>query len=267
MKSWMLCCCLLVAALGLYAQPQTDLVDRQILEDRQTLDYPPLREADIFWERKVWRVIDVREKLNLPFSYPAQPLFDILKEEALAGNINLYDPAYDPYQKVFTAADLEDVLARRDTIEIYDLITQLPELKVVSNSIYAEDVNRYRVEEIWYFDSRTSTLKVQIIGLAPMLDVLDENANFIYEKPLFWVNFPESREVLDGYQVYSDANESHRNSWTDHLERRKFASYIYKSPNMRDFRLQDMYSGTDLLLQADRINQEIFNFEHDLWSY
>ena len=31
---------------------------------------PTVREADIFWSRKIWRVIDLREKMNLPLYYP-----------------------------------------------------------------------------------------------------------------------------------------------------------------------------------------------------
>jgi hypothetical protein len=56
-------------------------------------------------------------------------------------------------------------------------------------------------------------------------------------------------------------------TWEDLFEMRFFASYIYKESNVYDRRLQDYLSGVDLLLEADKIKQEIFNFEHDLWSY
>ncbi|MEL6845924.1 MAG: gliding motility protein GldN, partial [Bacteroidota bacterium] len=62
-------------------------------------------------------------------------------------------------------------------------------------------------------------------------------------------------------------NDSSLTSWEDLFEMRFFASYIYKASNVRDYRLEDYLSGVDLLLEADKIKQEIFNLEHDLWSY
>ena len=45
---------------------------------KRVLPYDHVREADIFWEKRVWRVIDIREKMNLPFAYPERPFFSIL---------------------------------------------------------------------------------------------------------------------------------------------------------------------------------------------
>jgi hypothetical protein len=56
-------------------------------------------------------------------------------------------------------------------------------------------------------------------------------------------------------------------SWEDIMEMRYFSSYIYKESNVYDRRLQDYLSGVDLLLEADKIKNEIFSFEHDLWSF
>ena len=51
------------------------------------------------------------------------------------------------------------------------------------------------------------------------------------------------------------------------MEMRFFSSYIYKESNVHNRRLQDYVQGVDLLLEADKIKQTIFNFEHDLWEY
>jgi len=110
-------------------------------------------------------------------------------------------------------------------------------------------------------------LQVRILGIAPLIDVKDDNGNFRYEKPMFWVYYPECREVLSRHQVFNSGNDASPNSWEDLLEMRFFSSYIYKQSNVHDFRLQDYLSGVDLLLEADKIKHEIFNFEHDLWSY
>jgi Gliding motility associated protein GldN len=48
---------------------------------------------------------------------------------------------------------------------------------------------------------------------------------------------------------------------------RRFSRYVYKESNVQNRRLQDYLQGMDLLLEGEKIKQEIFNFEHDLWSY
>ena len=55
--------------------PVDDIVEKRIINERRVLPYQPLREADIFWEKRIWRVIDIREKMNLPFAYPEMPFF------------------------------------------------------------------------------------------------------------------------------------------------------------------------------------------------
>lgn len=53
-----------------------DIVARNLVKDQRILDYQPIREADIVWDKRIWRVIDVREKMNLPFVYPVRPFSD-----------------------------------------------------------------------------------------------------------------------------------------------------------------------------------------------
>lgn len=63
------------------------------------------------------------------------------------------------------------------------------------------------------------------------------------------------------------ANMANQMTWEDAFEMRLFNSYIIKASNVLDYRLQDQYSGVDLLQEGEKIKQDIFNFEHDLWSY
>ena len=67
-----------------------DVVERTLVEENKILKYEPIREADISWERRIWRVIDCREKMNLVFKYPQDPFFDIIKEMAENGELTLF---------------------------------------------------------------------------------------------------------------------------------------------------------------------------------
>jgi gliding motility associated protien GldN len=154
-----------------------------------------------------------------------------------------------------------------DTVITFDPETYDEQLQIVRNEINPEDVKRFRIKEVWFFDEETSTLQVRILGIAPLIDVKDENGNFKYEKPMFWVYYPGARQMLAKEKVFNIGNDGSPLSWEDLFEMRYFASYIYKESNVFDRRLQEYLTGVDLLLESDKIKQQIFNFEHDLWSY
>jgi len=250
-----------------FAQPMDDIVERKIMSQREILNYQPLREADIFWEKRIWRVIDVREKMNLTFMYPNDPFFSILQNAALNADITLYSTESDRFDFPLDSVEVRRLFYSTDTIEIHDPITYEFTLKVIENWINWEDVKRFRIKEAWFFDENTGSMNVRILGIAPLIDVTDENDNFRYEKPMFWVYYPEARPVLSKHKVFNPQNDAALISWEDLLEMRFFASTIYKQSNVRDLQLRHYLTGVDLLLEAEKIKQEIFNFEHDLWSY
>lgn len=247
--------------------PLDDITDKRTIESVRVLPYDPVREADVFWEKRIWRVIDIREKMNLPFSYPERPFFTILQEAAEAGEINVYSPEDDKFTHRLTGAEVSAMGASIDTVTTFDPVTYEEKIQVVRNELNPEDIKRFRVKEVWFFDEETSTMQVRILGIAPLLDVKDENGNFKYEKVMFWVYYPEAREVLAREKVFTYGNDAAPITWESLFEMRFFSSYIYKESNVFDRRLQDYVQGVDLLLEADRIKQSIFNFEHDLWEY
>lgn len=249
-------------------QPLDDITTRDVMKDRVTLPYQPLREADILWERRIWRVVDVREKMNLPFSAPESPLFKVLSDAALAGELNVYSTEDDKFSKRLNPSDIRSLLYRRDTIIVFEPEDYTEEVKIVENETNWEDVKRFRIKESWFFDTKTSTLRSRILGIAPIIDVKDENGNFKYEMPLFWVYYPAARPMLAQHKAITHGeNYSATTTWEDIFEKRYFASYITKENNVQDLRLQDMYSGLDLLMESDKIKNELFAREHDMWSY
>ena len=42
--------------------------------DKKPIAYPHVREADIMWSKVVWRIVDLREKINQPLYFPTQPI-------------------------------------------------------------------------------------------------------------------------------------------------------------------------------------------------
>lgn len=248
-----------------FKRPLDDIVENRSMQERMVLPYEPLRESDVFWKKKVWRVIDVREKMNHHFAYPVKPLITIMMEAAMRGDVRAYID--DQWSAELTQTDISNKAASTDTITVFDPKTYIPEQKVVVNDLNPEDIKRYRVKEVWYFDEETSQMKVRIIGIAPLKDVTDDSGNFLYEEPLLWIYYPDCRSYLAREMAYMNHNDASPISWEDIFEMRYFSSYIYKQSNVKDRRLKDYLSGADLLIEADNIKNEIFNYEQDFWSY
>lgn len=266
----------LCLAFGLQAQmlnePETQtpldgIVDYSHLQQKRALEYPPVRAADVLWEKRIWRELDTREKMNLPFRYEKAPLFSILLKGIEEGELEVYSPENDQFSLPLSYDELAKSLYKVDTIPVFDPITYIETYQIVQNDVDPQDVVRYRIKEVWYFDSKYAALRVKILGIAPIIQEFDDNGNFRFERPLFWVYYPDARDFLAQHAIYNNGNDKPTMSWEDLLEMRFFASHITKESNVFDKRLEDTYSGKELLQEADKIRMEIFNYEHDMWSY
>ncbi len=246
--------------------PLDGIVDRSELNTNKALPYPPVRAADILWEKRIWRVIDTREKINLPFRYPQQYLYTLLEDGIRSGELTAYDTENDNFTTPITPQDLFDQLYRKDTVDVIDPITGKISPREIINEFDPDDIKRYRVKEIWYFDTKTSTQRVRILGIAPLLKVDRELSGTSYEKPLFWIYYPHARDYLAGFEAFNPANDFGNRSWEDLFEMRMFSSYVMKESNVHDRRLSGYTSGRDLLLEGQIIEAELFNREQDVWS-
>ena len=245
-----------------------DIVPRTLVEQSRVLPYEPLRELDVMWQRRIWRIVDTREKMNLGFRHPDKPLFHIFKDLAENADIRVFRD--EKFKEPLAQEDLQGILNKVDTSVVYDPVTYEEQIKITNSPINPEDIKRYRIKEVWYFDKKTSQVKVRILGIAPIKDEFDENTGeFKYELPLFWVYYPKATQFLAQERVFNDFNDIAPMSWYDLFESRFFSSYIYKQSNSLGLRLKDIYpeSDYDVLLESDKIKRELFNWEHDLWTY
>lgn len=246
--------------------PMDDITARTTLASERPLPYPAIREADILWEKRVWRVIDTREKMNLPFRYPKQSFFSILTNAIQSGELQAYSVEDDAFSIPLNSQDVDKILYRIDTVAIVEPEHYSEHYEIVRNTINPEDIKRYRLKEVWFFDSKRGKLDVRILGIAPLKEEYDDNGNFKYERPLFWVYYPEARQMLHHYRAPNPWNDRSPMSWADVFDMRQFSSYIMKASNLHDRRLEAYTSGRNLLLESRRIEQEIFKLEQDAWQ-
>lgn len=242
----------------------------KLAADAPPLPYAPVRENDILWEKRVWRVIDTREKINLTFRHPRHSLWHALESGINQGQLTLFSTEDDRFQTVMETNPEKplDFLATVDTLTIFDPVTLEPSQQIVTNDFDADRVQRWRIQEVWYFDSRYSQMKVRIIGIAPLIETRTELGDgATYESPAFWINYAEARPWLAQFTAINPGNDHDPMSWEDVLEMRRFHSYVYQESDIHDRRLQDYLMGRDLLLKSKQIDEEIQNKEMDMWSY
>jgi hypothetical protein len=88
--------------------------------------------------------------------------------------------------------------------------------------------------------------------------------------PMFWVFYPETREVLSKAYAFNRKNMSKPLSFDRLINSRRFSGTIFKEANVyQDRDIRDYISKNALmqLLESDRIKEKIRNREHDMWSY
>lgn len=248
--------------------PRDAAYDKVTVEEREILQYDHIREADVFYSMRVWRVIDTREKMNQKFRYPKQYLVNILRDHAIEGSITVYDQLDDEFQTPIPPTEVASLgVGTSDTIRVIDPFTFEEKVEITNPEFDPQKIKKFRIKEDWIFDEETSTMVVRILGIAPIIEVIDENGNYRGDQVLFWCYYPELRPVLAQYRVFNPHNDATTVSWEDLFEMRFFSSYIIKESNVQDRRIQDYATGLEALLESDRVKYDIFNYEHDLWSY
>ncbi len=242
---------------------------------RRPIPYTHLREADVMWSKRVWRTIDLREKFNHPLYYPEtriqdrRSLFDVLKDALLVGAIHAFaNPAFDDEFKVrMSKVEIEELFVQWDsTNQVED--PNNPGTYIISpikRELNSIDVKQYWMKEDWFFDKQRSVMDVRILGLCPMKEKFSESGEFQGYSPLFWVYFPECRPVFATAEVYNLKTDAERRSLDDIFWKRMFQSYVHKETNVYDRSIQQYYTGLDALLESERIKNDIFIMEHDLW--
>ncbi len=252
-----------------------DIVSKRIVVENRLMAVQPIREADIAWEKRIQRVVDAREKLNLPFVSEEMPLFQVLNEIISDGKITAFSD--EGFKNPLSFEDISSKMVKMDTSFTLDPDTYEEKILITRNDINWRDIKQYRIKEVWYFDKQRSNVDVRILGIAPIYQSPNDKLAGIPPAPLFWIYYPEAREPLSRHRVFNDENDISPKTWADLFDTRVFTSYIYKRSNVLDYRLKDYFvadpdaeedrSGIDMLLYSEKIKNELLNFEHDLWEY
>lgn len=245
-------------------------------DGKKPFEYPYVREADIVWSCRIWRVIDFKEKINQVFYYPIVPdqgrknLTTILDEALTEGRIRAFeDDMFSTEITNWTEYKAKFGTTRTETLIEYDMdgmeMTRDTNIFVPANF---ESAEKLRIKEEWFLDKNRTVEDVRIIGFS-LVASYEKSEGDVQTLALGWIRYndPEVRLLLANSEVYNPQNDRARRSYDDIFQKRIFDSYIIRETNTFNRSINDYVQGADALAESERIKEYLFNMEEDMWEY
>ncbi|RYY61263.1 MAG: gliding motility protein GldN, partial [Chitinophagaceae bacterium] len=253
--------------------------DKSSLTGRTPLTYEHLRWDDALFAEKVWRELDLREKMNQAFRYEAvndqgsQLFINMLLQSVRKGEVTAFSD--DRFSTPMTMDQIDALtVGQNDTVPRYSPtdVDKIEGYVVTRASFDAKSVTKLRLKEEWVFDRESSRMFVRILGIAALkTEYIPNTTKERGTSTMFWVYYPDLRPMLAKSEVYNPKNMGQsRMTWEELFESRMFSSYIVKSTidNSSNKMIKNVIKDPILaLIEGDNIKEKIFNYEQDLWSY
>jgi gliding motility associated protien GldN len=245
------------------------------------------RRDDIVWSRVVYRVIDMRDKQNYQLYFPTRPnkeyrnLFTVMID-AICDGVNVYKKNPRDIKPEFDELLEGEELSRAfafDEDKTSDLIQVDPVTKqrTFNNYRYMQYVRnqlKFLIQEIIFYDKHTSRMYSKIIGIAPLYALHPDNVEsketmgYFRGSVVCWFAFDELRPYLAKQYAIPNGNDTQRMTFDDFFSQKLYASYLLGDSNMFNRMLLDyVIDPAKVRKEQNRIENELRNFEQDLWEY
>jgi len=268
--------------------------DSMVSIKKAPLKYGFIEDKDILKSMVVWEIIDMNDKINQPFYHNEdgvvsqnKSLYQLLFDAINDGRIKevyddeLFMTRLDP--EAIQARIKNEVMSDAGIDRINEAGKLTEEEKKEFTNIYetkTENVKVLKIKGMWYIDRRDSQMKYRLLGIAAMgqdpatMGQFGPDGQPLASKDelidLFWVYYPDAREVLANAIAFNNKNLSSDISFDDLLNGRRFSTIIYKVDNglgngvIKDYIPKDADAQLE---ESENIKAQILQMENDMWNY
>ncbi|MDE7497130.1 MAG: gliding motility protein GldN [Muribaculaceae bacterium] len=232
-------------------------------------------DADLAYMRQIYRQIDLTKDANTPLYFPEdvvdgqENLFRIILGQVVDGKLPAYE--YLDGREVFTDQYKINVADMLDRFGIYytpakGSTEKNPKFQIEEADVPTGQVLNYYIIEKWEFDRRSNRMQTRVEAICP---VLNRSGDFGGEAryPMFWVKFDALRPYLAQQYIFlNDDNNLPQYSLDDYFNMGMYDGEIYKTRNLRNLSMAQMYPDPDDMKRAqDSIDNRLKTFGKDLW--
>ena len=232
-------------------------------------------DADLAYMREIYRQLDLSKPENTPLYYPEdvidgqKNLFRLILDLVVDGSVPAYE--YLDGREVFSDQYKVNVADMLDRFGIYYTAgrgssDRSPKYVIEEADVPTGQVLNYYIIEKWEFDRRSNRMKTRVEAICP---VLNRASDFGGESryPMFWVRYDQLRPYLASQYVFlSDDNNLPQYSIDDYFNLGMYDGEIYKTRNLRNLSMMQMYPDPDDLARAqDSIDNRLRSYGKDMW--
>lgn len=243
---------------------------------QQRLQSEPTSDSELSWMKVVYRSLDLNKEKNAPLYFPEMPidgnesLFRLIIRLLANDQLTVYE--YLDGREVFTD---EHRIKTRDVLDRYHIYYQEgkgssdkhPKFDIHESDVPATEVLSYYIIERWEYDTRINRMKTRVEAICPVLHRSDEYGMDAMKYPMFWVKYDDIRPYLSTQNIFtSDYNNLPSCTYDDYFQMGLYEGDIYKTRNLRNRSMKQIYLTPDELKRAqDSIQHELDTFEDKLW--
>lgn len=266
------------------SQGANDFYPTGLESQQKAAPYPFLRESDVVWATTLWKTIDLNEAFNQYFYFPTEKddltgkisLAFILWEALEAGELPIFE---DDELKVPLDAELFiKRYTKPDTITLEigydDDDNELYQTYIRPHDFEGYEIKKYSLREVWFIGKQDTRQDSRRIALAPIKDIYKSLASgqdiYLGRAPIFWIPMqnPAVRNVLARHSSYFDGNnEVGQPSWDYVFVNQLYQAYVTRESNKYNRKIHDYLTGKDAVLEAEAIEEKIFDIGSDMWEY
>lgn len=233
-------------------------------------------DAEKSWMRVIYRQLDFDTDQNAALFFPEDPidgqdnLFRIIMRLMASGDIKAYE--YLDGREIFTD---EYKVKMGDVLDRFHIPYTMAKGSTEKNPKYAIDpgdvptseVLSYYIIEKWEYDTRGNRLRSQVEAICPVLHRSGDFGGEAVKYPVFWVKLSDLRPYLAQQMIFvDDDNNLPTCSYDDYFNMAMYKGDIYKTRNLRNRSMMQLYPDPDDLKRAqDSIQTRLDRFEDKLW--